>query len=193
MMHDRRRISFISPLVALVLLLSSACGGSDGPSEAAPSPSPTPQAEAAQCEPIETFEDQGNEHIEEGTPVKSYNSTPPTSGPHWSIPADPGFYDEELPPEQLVHNLEHGQIVVYYRPDLPDDALAAIEDLVAEEPVALLAVPYEDIEDSNTLVLTAWTASMSCTGLADQDVTAFRSRYQGRGPEPVGIPKYKDR
>ena len=45
------------------------------------------------------------------------NSSPPTSGPHWRHAADPGFYGTELPDEELVHNLEHGQIVVSYNPD----------------------------------------------------------------------------
>lgn len=194
MLH-RRRAALATGVIALLVLVAPACGESKGPSDAAspsPSPSPTPQAETPECEPVETFDDQGNEHLKDGASFDDYNSSPPTSGPHSSTPADPGFYEEEVAPEQLVHNLEHGQIVVYYRPDLPEDALSGIEDLVNEEPTALLAVPYEDIEDPNTLVLTAWTASMSCTGLADQDVDVFRARYQGRGPEPVGVPKYRD-
>ena len=53
-------------------------------------------------------------HIQIGEQHEPYNSDPPTSGPHYAQPAQAGFYDEALPDEQLVHNLEHGYIVIWY-------------------------------------------------------------------------------
>ena len=53
-------------------------------------------------------------HIQVGEQHEPYNSDPPTSGPHYAQPAQAGFYDEALPDEQLVHNLEHGYIVIWY-------------------------------------------------------------------------------
>ena len=49
---------------------------------------------------------QGADHIPMGTPHPEYNSNPPSSGWHYAEPARQGFYDEELPDEQIVHNLE---------------------------------------------------------------------------------------
>ena len=48
-----------------------------------------------------------------------YITLPPTSGDHWERWADCGFYDSGLPDELIVHNLEHGNIVVSYSPDTP--------------------------------------------------------------------------
>ena len=65
-------------------------------------------------------------HIAEGS-LATYNSLPPTSGEHWPTPARCGFYEEGLPDERVVHNMEHGNIVVSYNLLLESD-VAALRD-----------------------------------------------------------------
>ena len=47
-----------------------------------------------------------------------YASDPPASGQHYSMrgqaPAGWGYYDQALPPEDWLHNLEHGGVVILY-------------------------------------------------------------------------------
>ncbi len=153
-------------------------------------------ASEASCEPIQTYEPQKATHIEEGAGHPPYTSTPPTSGPHYVDPAQPGFYPAPLQPEQLVHNLEHGQIVMWYRPDAPEETIAAIEALIDRQPPAqgasLLAAPYDGVPDSDSFVLTAWGASQSCDRVSQEVVDEFRARYQGLGPERIpGIPPFR--
>ena len=50
---------------------------------------------------------------------------------YWPINAGPGFYAVELPPEELVHNLEHGQIVIWYAPNIARGTQTSLERLVA--------------------------------------------------------------
>src|SRR5574337_1184611 len=57
---------------------------------------------------------QGANHIPVGQPHEPYNSNPPTSGPHYATPAEAGFYDAAPPDEQLVHDLEHGYVIIWY-------------------------------------------------------------------------------
>ncbi len=57
---------------------------------------------------------QGTEHIEVGQQHEPYNSDPPTSGPHYAEPAEAGFYEEAPADEALVHNLEHGHVIIWY-------------------------------------------------------------------------------
>lgn len=59
---------------------------------------------------------QGNVHIPDGTrsPV-AYNSTPPTSGPHYPGIAPWGSYTRPFAYEQLIHNMEDGGVVIYYQ------------------------------------------------------------------------------
>ncbi|MDQ3767037.1 MAG: DUF3105 domain-containing protein [Actinomycetota bacterium] len=152
-------------------------------------------ASEASCESIQTYEPQKGDHIEDGASHPPYNSDPPTSGPHYVDPALPGFYPAPLRPEQLVHNLEHGQIVFWYRPDASEETITAIEALIDREPpaqeAALLAAPYDGVPASDSFVLTAWGASQSCDGVSQEVVDEFRARYQGLGPERIqGIPPF---
>ena len=145
-------------------------------------------ASQAGCEQIERPEEQGREHIEEGAPHEPYSSSPPTSGPHYATPAQVDFYSSALPPEQLVHNLEHGQIVIWYRPDAPQDTIDAIEALVEQEPAATVASQYEDIEQPYTFALTGWGGLQRCTRVSQEVVDDFRREFQGKGPEALTPP-----
>src|SRR3989338_3358928 len=62
------------------------------------------------------------DHIPDGQEVAEYNSNPPTSRPHYGQPADWGIYEQPLPDERLLHNLEHGGIWISSR-DTDDTAL----------------------------------------------------------------------
>jgi hypothetical protein len=146
-------------------------------------------AAAANCADIETHEPQGREHVQPGTAV-DYQTTPPTSGPHYPSPADPGFYSQPVPEGALLHNLEHAQIVVWYDPEAPREVRDQLQSLVEQEPVATLAAPYDNLPDPHNLALTAWGASQMCEGIAQDVVDEFRARFQGRGPESVGIPPF---
>lgn len=140
-------------------------------------------ASEAGCGSIERPEEQGRDHIEVGAPHPPYSSSPPTSGPHYETPASTGFYPSPLEPEQVVHNLEHSQIVIWYRPDVSETTLDQIEAIVDQEPLATVAVPYDDIEGSASFVLTAWGASQSCARVSQEVIDDFRRQFQGKGPE----------
>src|SRR3989344_6898821 len=64
----------------------------------------------------QTFTDQGQEHIAIGSSHPKYDSNPPSSGWHYADPAKAGFYETPLPDEQIIHNLEHGEIWIAYHP-----------------------------------------------------------------------------
>jgi Protein of unknown function (DUF3105) len=172
-------------LVALVIVRDRSSGESAVPQGTA--------ASDAGCSGIQRFDQVSREHIEVGTEHEPYNSTPPTSGPHYPTPADAAFYPEALPEEQLVHNLEHGQIVIWYSPDAPSETIDSIEALVDDAddtaPV-LLAAPYSKLEGEATYAITAWTALQTCRDYSKEVIDDFRTRFQGRGPEQVGVPPF---
>ena len=72
---------------------------------------------------VETYPSEGANHIPTGERV-TYRTEPPNSGPHYAQWAPPGFYDRPLPDELLVHNLEHGHIIIHYRPDALTDEIS---------------------------------------------------------------------
>lgn len=144
-------------------------------------------AREAGCGEIQEVEDQGRSHIAAGATHDPYNSNPPTSGPHFDQPATTGFYSDPLQPEQLVHNLEHSQIVIWYDPGAPQTTIDQIEALVDQEREATVAAPYPEIEEG-TFVLTAWTRSQSCERVSQDIVNDFRRQFQGMGPERIAPP-----
>ena len=152
-------------------------------------------ASEANCSERETFESEGNQHVDTGTPV-NYEANPPTTGNHWPQPANADFYEDEVPAEQLVHNQEHGQIVVYYNADAPQEVLDQLEELVDQERNATVAAPWDNIESPYNFVLTAWDGAneegvqMSCEEPSQAVFNEWREEFQGRGPENVGTPTF---
>jgi hypothetical protein len=68
------------------------------------------------------------DHIPPGSPRPTYNSNPPSTGPHYynqDCPAKWGTINPQpvQPDECYIHNLEHGGIWITYRPDLPADQI----------------------------------------------------------------------
>ncbi|MGH2807440.1 MAG: DUF3105 domain-containing protein [Actinomycetota bacterium] len=144
---------------------------------------------AAGCTPVETYPDMGAAHIDpsEASSVV-YNSDPPTSGPHFAVPAEPGFYTTPVESPTLVHNLEHGQIVIWYSPDADERIVDQLEFLTAQEPVATVATPYDNVPEDATFVLTAWRHSRACALPSQGVFDDFRRQFQGEGPEPITPP-----
>ena len=142
----------------------------------------------AGCGPIEKHPNQGQEHIREGATF-DYNSNPPTSGPHYEVPADTSFYPPEsrIEPERLVHNHEHGQIVIWYRPGTGDLGILQdqVETLVEQQPLATVGAPYPEMDSGYNLVITAWTRSRACVNASQEVVDDFRRMFQGRAPERI--------
>ncbi len=145
-------------------------------------------AEAA-CTEIERPALQEAAHIEQGAPHEPYSSDPPSSGPHYATPADAGFYPSALPVETVIHNMEHGQVVIWYQADLPAPDLDLIEKITREEPLATAAVPH-GLDPSYQVALTAWGALQFCEGISEEAIALFRAEFQGRGPEQVGVPVF---
>lgn len=131
---------------------------------------------------VQTFPDQGREHVAPGEPV-NYDSDFPTSGPHDPNPVMPGVYTAVQRSEQLVHSLEHGNIVIYY--DQPAaDTLKALEswaDQFSGPWEGIVAVPKAGLDEK--IVLTAWTKKLVMPDFDPQAAATFIDEYRGRGPE----------
>ncbi len=144
-------------------------------------------AEEAGCTPVETHEvPEQATHVPEGTTVP-YATNPPTSGDHYESPSAPGFYSSPVQAEQLVHNLEHGQIVMWYRPDAPQEVKDKLEQVTKQDSLALIATPFE-LEGSANFALSGWGVSQSCVQVSQPVIDDFRRQFQGAGPEKITPP-----
>lgn len=129
---------------------------------------------------------EGATHVPEGTKV-TYESNPPTSGPHWPDPLLDGIYDTEKPDEALVHSLEHGRIWVSYQPDIGEAAIQALADTVKGQSHLVMTARAANETD---IALAAWTRldafNLSEDGTFDtQRILDFILRYRDKGPEYV--------
>jgi hypothetical protein len=144
----------------------------------------------------ETFPPNGRTHVEELEEDFRYNSFPPTSGPHFGIPAVWNIYEE--PEIRLVHNLEHGGVVVQYGPEVPPQTVQQVADWYAESPEGLIvaplpesmpeaAAPPQDWE--SRIFLTAWTHRASCSTFDEDAFGNFLEDY--RGPDGDAPEKFQ--
>ncbi len=138
----------------------------------------------------------GNTHIEEGAQGTGYTSVPATSGPHWSTANSPGpwgVYTSAQPQERLIHNMEHGGVLIWYQP-----ALLGAEDLatltqfvqqqITTERFKVILVPWSGADFGHPIALTAWDWLLYLDTADLDKIRAFSDAHYGDAPESNGGP-----
>ena len=128
------------------------------------------------------------QHIKDGEQHEKYNSDPPTSGPHYAQPTKAGFYDEALPDETLVHNLEHGYVVIWYNcTGLDDKACSTLKTKIHEVMdsagrTKLIAVPRPSL--SGLIAATTWGRLYKSETFNADELLEFIKEFRYKAPEP---------
>ncbi len=162
--------------VALLVGLYFAFSGSSGVPAAAVAPGgPVPTAET-------------RDHVQGRV---QYSTNPPTSGNHDASPATWGIYNTAPPrDERVVHNLEHGGVVIYYNPAKVDantiEELKRVTRDLRRERTCLILTPRDSIQDDKPIALTAWGALALMDGFDEAAIRAFWRDNVAKGPE-LGI------
>lgn len=130
------------------------------------------------------YPSQGGGHIAVGSAHEEYSSNPPSSGSHYTQTAQGGFYDEPLPDEQVVHNLEHGDIWIAYHPDISEEVKGILESFAGRY---VVVSPRNENEGDISLVAWGRVDTFDIEGdIVDQGrIKDFIRRYDNRGPENV--------
>lgn len=159
----------IAVVVAAAALLA-ACG--DDPEEAQP-----------EIEGVVVEDGQSNGHVDNPT----YDAAPPSGGDHLPPPLwlNCGVYDEPVPDGSAVHSLEHGAVWLAYDPDLADDDVQALVDLVELEPGRVIVSPYPGVE--SPVVAVAWERRLEVDDAADPRLAEFVEAFVNgsQAPEPA--------
>jgi hypothetical protein len=124
-----------------------------------------------------------------------YRGNPPTLGRHYQLAAQDGLYQDAPPDVALVHTMEHGRVIVWAKPSLPEEARATLRAFFEEDDYQLVLTPRADMPYA--VAATAWNAeptpggtgrTLGCPEWSDDVVgalRAFRDEHRGRGPEAI--------
>jgi Protein of unknown function (DUF3105) len=136
------------------------------------------------------------DHIADLNQKVNYKQNPPNSGKHYQVPADDGLYNSTPPKDvQLVHNQEHGRVVIWAKPSLPREARQQIRALFDEDSYQMVVVQRANMPYA--VAATAWSAeptplgtgrTMGCDSWNENVIDAlraFRDEHRSNGPEPI--------
>jgi uncharacterized protein DUF3105 len=149
----------------------------------------TQTMEAAGCT-VQNFPAKSRKHVTSLTAKVKYATNPPAAGSHYFSPAIWDFYTTPANPSQVVHNLEHGGVAVWYGDDVPSSTVDRLRAFYNESPDAMIGTPLPSLGDK--VAISAWTAPeggmgtghVAVCGNFDEDAfAAFRDAYRGQGPE----------
>lgn len=121
----------------------------------------------------------------------TYNSNPPTSGSHYEKTEEWGISDKPLVVERLVHNMEHGGVIIFYKCDAKtdkfcDELILKLKDItqrLTKKDRKVVLTPNENIDSKIALAAWGWLDKME---EVDEDrIWKFFSDHINRGPERV--------
>jgi hypothetical protein len=133
--------------------------------------------DALNPQPGQAMADLGNAHIAYPQ-TATYNSSPPTSGPHYTMLARWGIHTEPIPNELQVHNLEDGGVMVQYNcPEACPELVAQLAGVVERYDTQVILAPYPDMEAR--IALTAWGRIDTFEEFDEARITRFIQAYRG--------------
>lgn len=130
---------------------------------------------------------EGQKHVAEGQP-QTYKAKIPTSGPHagtvqWQA------YEQQIPDENIIHNMEHGGIIVSYRSDLDSATIQKLKGLFAKpytvqgfSPNKAIVMPRKGQE--KPIVLASWNRILELDNYNQQSLIDYYLGNVNKSPEP---------
>lgn len=181
----RRHTRDIVVALAVVLAFSAACssGGDDEES----------QGSTVQCVEDTQMDvySKGVVHTDApgyagplGNPPK-YTVNPPSGGDHLSSAAGPGVYAglNIVPDGNLVHALEHGYVILWYRSDAPIPEVTLVRDIGQKYNRDVLVVERADMPAP--IAATAWKQRLQCDHADAKRLGEFVEKARNKAPEKV--------
>ena len=152
-------------------------------------------AKAAGCD-LKSFRANSREHTQDLAEQIGYASQPPTSGKHYIEPAEDGAYDQAPDVKELVHTMEHGRVIIWFKRNLPEGQRADLKALFDEDTYQMVITP-DPTQMTYQVAATAWNGDpqpngtgrlLGCPKVSDETfdaLRAFKDEHRSNGPEPV--------
>jgi hypothetical protein len=164
-------------VVVLGLVLFTA--SRNGPRDVGDTGSPSGAGECVADTHFDEITDAKLSHVANPT----YEVEPPAGGPHTPTAAPPGFYKPGKQPSdgQLVHSMEHGFVVVWYKADLGEAELDVLADIGERYSNETLIVPRSSLRGE--IAVTAWHHRLLCKRIDAAAIAKFIEDFRDKGPE----------
>ncbi|MEA2223158.1 MAG: hypothetical protein QOH83_1534, partial [Solirubrobacteraceae bacterium] len=179
-------------IVAGVAFAVSSGGGGGG--DKVDNTALTAAATAAGCV-YRAFPDEGRDHVTKKLTAANFKTNPPTSGAHNPNPAPDGVYAVGNEPaiENWVHTLEHGRVLLQYRPGTTAATVSQLQKLFDED-VKGSGNGYHSVLMQNNskmpfqVAAVAWRHYMGCREFTTPSIEAlrtFRELLIDKAPEKI--------
>ncbi len=133
----------------------------------------------------EKIPDQGRSHVPNGTKV-NYNSNPPTSGPHYANPQPAGIYNEPVPDGNLIHSMEHGAVILWYKSNLSKDKVNELKEIFKGISIdKKIMLPRENLKVP--VALTSWGRLLKLQTINKTQIKKFMETNYNRAPEEAPL------
>ena len=115
----------------------------------------------------------------------SYQVIPPAGGDHLASAARAGSYEGDSVPQDgmLVHSLEHGYVVAWHGPDLPQDQREQLQAFQRAHGDDVIVVERAGLPVP--VAATAWGQRLLCQEVEAEPLERFFDEHVGNGPEDV--------
>jgi hypothetical protein len=141
--------------------------------------------------------DEGANHVPQ-TQVPTYRSVPATSGPHWSLgdgiaPLFWKVYTSPVPEPAVLHNLEHGGIVIWYQSTATPEDIQKLTQFVQQQlgtsQFKIILSPWDGKDFGHPIAVTAWDWLLYLDSADIDQIRAFQNAHPASdAPEPFGGP-----
>jgi hypothetical protein len=108
------------------------------------------------------------------TNAVKYKSQPPTSGSHNPVPAHDQAYLKSPGNVHLVHALEHGRVIYWFKPNAPASVRGALKKLYDEDKKLVVLTP-DTAPMPYQVAASAWGRFVGCPSYNDKVPDAFRT------------------
>ena len=125
----------------------------------------------------------------------TYSVIPPVGGQHNAIWMNCGIYDQPVPSERAVHNMEHGAIWITYQPSLPQTQVSQLRAFAQKQTMLPSAEgapsrymdlsPYPGLP--SPIVISSWGFQLRVSSPDDPRLQQFVNKFRA---SPVYTPEY---
>ncbi len=124
-------------------------------------------------------------HVPVGTEI-DYNSNPPAGGEHYGdSTTHAGIYNKAPEDGYLVHSLEHGAVILWYKSDLPKQNIEKLKQIFNSVSGKKIMTLRKGLDVP--IALSSWGRVLKLETIDEKQIKTFFETNMNKGPEQAPI------